>query len=380
MRRIGLLLLVVALVVFGSPTARGQEASDTARIVVVPDTQIYAQSDSGGATAQAQFDWIADNAAVSNTVFVTHVGDVVQEPESSTEWDRIEPGFAALEAAAVPYGIAPGNHDIDSPELTAVYDTRFSVNRFNAEPWFGGSHPPEGNRSSWQTVEVGDHDILMLHLRHLVDDYGDVDAVLDWAQSILDRHPNHLAIVTTHEFTEGDGSVRLPQVRDALAESCTVALVLSGHRLGESAEGTFTDACGRTVRHLLTNYQFIDEGGQGFLRTLDINVSTLQVESAIYSPTLDEFRSGDSESASFALTPLVPIVGDANCDRSLDLGDAVVIVQWAVGRIESTTESCVPFGADTMNLAGADADGSGDVNLADALLLAQCSVGLAVCE
>ena len=370
----------MALVVFGSPTARGQEASDTARIVVVPDTQIYAQSDSGGATAQAQFDWIADNAAVSNTVFVTHVGDVVQEPESSTEWDRIEPGFAALEAAAVPYGIAPGNHDIDSPELTAVYDTRFSVNRFNAEPWFGGSHPPEGNRSSWQTVEVGDHDILMLHLRHLVDDYGDVDAVLDWAQSILDRHPNHLAIVTTHEFTEGDGSVRLPQVRDALAESCTVALVLSGHRLGESAEGTFTDACGRTVRHLLTNYQFIDEGGQGFLRTLDINVSTLQVESAIYSPTLDEFRSGDSESASFALTPLVPIVGDANCDRSLDLGDAVVIVQWAVGRIESTTESCVPFGADTMNLAGADADGSGDVNLADALLLAQCSVGLAVCE
>lgn len=380
MRRISVLLLAVSLVVFGSPTAQGQEVSETARIVVVPDTQIYAQSNAGGDIAQAQFDWIADNAAASNTVFVTHVGDVVQEPESGTEWDRIEPGFDVLDAAAIPYGIAPGNHDIDSPELDDVYDTRFSVNRFAAAPWFGGSHPAEGNRSSWQAVTVGDHDILMLHLRHLVDDYGDVDAVLDWANSILEAHPDHLAIVTTHEFTDRDGSIRFPDVRDVLGESCTVALVLSGHRPGESAEGTFTDDCGRTVRHLLTNYQFIDQGGQGFLRTLDINVSTLQVDSAIYSPTLDEFRTGATESFSFALDPLVPIVGDANCDRSLDLGDALVIVQWAVGRIESTTESCVPFGEDTLNLTGADIDGSGDVNLADALMLAQCSVGLANCQ
>lgn len=355
--------------------ARSAEG-DGFRLVVVPDTQVYAQSSAGGAIAQAQFDWIAADADRSNTVFVTHVGDVVQNPNSTTEWDRLEPGFAALEAVGLPYAMAPGNHDLVDGGGPVEYDTRFPAGRFANEDWFGGSHEAEGNRSSWQTVSVTGHDLLFVHVRHVQDTYGPTGPLLAWLDGVLAAHPDHLAIVTTHEFTEDDGTVRIPAVREVLDGHCNVAAVFSGHRPGEAARGTFTDACGRQVHHILTNYQFIADGGDGYLRTLDIDPYTLAASSAVYSPTLDTARSGTDEAFTIALSKLIDVGGDANCDRGANIIDALVIAQFSVGNRSDQASCPLPDPTTQVNASAADVDGSGMIDVVDALLIAQCDVGI----
>ncbi len=376
-RLVGALVVLAGLLspaAFAS-VAQGDGAASF-RVVVVPDTQIYTETELGGAIARAQFDWIVEQAVATSTAFVTHMGDVVDHPNSTTEWDRIEPGFDALELAGLPYGIAPGNHDLVDGGGPVEYDIRFAASRFASAPWFGGSHEVEGNRSSWQTVSVPGHELLFVHLRHLQETYGEVEAVVEWLDEVLRAHPDHLAFITTHEFTGSTGAVRLPEVRDAIADHCNVAMVLSGHRPGEAARGSFVDDCDRTVHHLLTNYQFIDNGGDGYLRTLDIDPFGLEVVSAVYSPTLESFRTGVDEAFTITLSPLAPVKGDADCTRGRSIVDALVIAQYTVGSRSGHAACPLPNPASELFTPGADIDGNGEVTIVDALFVAQCEVAI----
>jgi len=64
-------------------------------IVVLPDTQIYAQSHPDIFTSQTQ--WIVDNKEALNIVFVTHEGDIVQNWNSITEWERANTSMSLLD-------------------------------------------------------------------------------------------------------------------------------------------------------------------------------------------------------------------------------------------------------------------------------------------
>jgi hypothetical protein len=202
---------VLVMLASGLPSspASGQ-GSDTFRIVVLPDTQNYVTSGARSEIALSQFGWVIEDAAASDIAFVTHVGDVVQNPNSLLEWDRIEPGFDGLDDNDIPYGISPGNHDLLPDGGPVEYDNRFPTSRFAGQPWFGGSHAAEGNRSSWQQLSVPGHDLLFVHLRHLVGDETEVDAVLAWFDDVLAAHPDHLAIVTTHEFAQCEVGIPNP--------------------------------------------------------------------------------------------------------------------------------------------------------------------------
>lgn len=377
LRLVVALLAVTAMGALLPPTAAtAQVSGQPITIAVIPDTQIYVQSDAGTEFFRDQFEWIVDEQAAQNIVFVTHEGDVAQDPSSPVEWDRIESVFALLDDAAMPYGIAPGNHDINPDGSAPEYDARFGVTRFAGLPWFGNNHQPEGNRSSYQQLAVEGHKLLFLHLRHLQPQYGDVPAVLDWAGQVLADHPDHLVFVTTHEFTSGDGSVLVPALADVVEDSCNVVAVFSGHRGGEAARGTLNDACGRTVHHMLTNYQFIANGGQGFLRMVAIDPLTLQADFTVYSPTLDEFRTGADEEFTVPLAPLVPVPGDVSCDRALNIFDAVMVAQF-VASLRTISTGCPLVDPQTeLNGAAADTTGDGIVNVLDAVVIAQCVADL----
>lgn len=373
-----LVALLLGVLVLGAllPSAEAQAGpDDTFTIVVIPDTQVYVQSDEGTESFAAQFQWIADNMDARNIEFVTHVGDVAQDPSSVTEWDRIEGVYAILEATGLPHGISPGNHDINADATAPEYDARFGVERYASEPWFGGNHAAEGNRSSYQTISVPGHELLFLHLRHLVPEYGSVDDVVAWADGVLGAHPDHLTFVTTHEFTEFTGEILHPELQTLIASHCTVAAVFSGHRPGAAA-GTFDDQCGRTVHHLLTNYQFIPDGGQGFLRTVEIDRLTLEASFEVYSPVFDTFGTTPPEQFTALLAPLVPVVGDPSCNRQLSIADAVLVAQYIVGN-RTAHQSCpLPNSASELNVTSADANNDGAITIADAVIIAQCTAGL----
>ena len=88
-------------------------------------------------------------------------------------------------------------------------------------------------------------------------------------------------------------------------------------------------------------------------------------------------RTDDTEAFSFAFEPLVPILGDANCDRELTLSDGFLIVRFAVG-IGTGTDTCAPFGPEMVHVDVADYDRNGRIDLGDALLVARCAIG--ICE
>ena len=76
-------------------------------LVLLPDTQIYAQNYPG--IFDAQTAWILNNARSRNIRYVMHLGDIVNV-NSIPEWKNARDSMGALDGK-VPYALVPGNHD-----------------------------------------------------------------------------------------------------------------------------------------------------------------------------------------------------------------------------------------------------------------------------
>lgn len=88
-------------------------------IVVLPDTQAYSLSDPS--TFHAETQWIVDNLDSQNIAFVSQVGDIVDGLQTS----QFSTAVAAMDRlhGVVPYGIAPGNHDMTAGGDTSMFQS-----------------------------------------------------------------------------------------------------------------------------------------------------------------------------------------------------------------------------------------------------------------
>ena len=59
----------------------------------------------------SQTNWIVNNRSSRNIAFVTHLGDVVNNGDSSTQWANAVTSMNILDASGIPYGVTVGNHD-----------------------------------------------------------------------------------------------------------------------------------------------------------------------------------------------------------------------------------------------------------------------------
>src|SRR6185503_5121218 len=131
-------------------------------IVILPDTQYYTeepQGNNGGNIAMfnAQTNWIANNRASKNIVYLGHLGDCVQNGDNppvankEIEWQRAQPAIATIENPAltglpqgIPYGICVGNHD-QTPNgsatgTTTYYNQYFGSSHFAGRIYYGGHY------------------------------------------------------------------------------------------------------------------------------------------------------------------------------------------------------------------------------------------------
>ena len=76
-------------------------------IVMLPDTQNYAKQFPG--IFYEHIDWVRDNVATENIVFVTQVGDIVYGG-GGKQWEVADAAMSRLDGV-VPWGVAVGNHD-----------------------------------------------------------------------------------------------------------------------------------------------------------------------------------------------------------------------------------------------------------------------------
>ena len=131
---------------FGRAT-NGPPAADFT-LVAIPDTQHYVDdtnpNDADGdraLTFTQQTQWIVSSRPTLNTVFVSHLGDITEHIDAQpAEWTKADASMDVLDLASppVPYGIAPGNHDMSSAGVATNYDLYFPVTRMSGYPWYGG--------------------------------------------------------------------------------------------------------------------------------------------------------------------------------------------------------------------------------------------------
>jgi 3',5'-cyclic AMP phosphodiesterase CpdA len=284
-------------------------------IVVLPDTQNYADArrDAQGKRAildysrhfYSQTQWVKENRDKLNIAMVAHVGDVVQT-DHPDEWKIADKAFKTIDGA-VPYVLAPGNHDFRTGRAggreTRLNDY-FPPSRFEKQSWYAG-HYGKGNENNCALFEAGGMKFLILSL-----EFAPRDEVLAWANGIVARHPERRCIVVTHAYLDNGrriahaamgygwkGNSAEQMWQKFVSRHKNIFLVLSGHAV--SCRLSSVGKHGNTVHQIQSDYQFLAEGGQGYLRLMRFRPGENRIDVQTYSPALN--RNATASRDAFSL-------------------------------------------------------------------------------
>lgn len=216
------------------------------------------------------------------------------EPALNFEIPRAIEGYQLISDAGIPFGVAPGNHDYDAwwlvpnessgPEglqnninihvggldnfrMAFGNDTEFFLNK----DWYVDDY--NGGGSSAQVFSAAGYQFL-----HFAFEMQAGDAVVDWAQDVIDRYPGLPTLISTHDYLNPRGE-RLPSDRMNLAladpegnnsaeelwqefirENDQIFMVLSGHQIGQSIRVDLNDD-NHQVFQILSDYQGRGQAG-----------------------------------------------------------------------------------------------------------------------
>ena len=254
--------------------------------IIVPDTQLYAQSYPD--RALQQFESLADNYDAVKGKMVLSVGDVVNRPYLSEEyqWVNMDAAYKILEDRGIPYAIAWGNHDYDDGTNNRVmYKKYFSAERLEQA---GGSYWVDSNDNDnvCYLMEEKGAKLMILTVGYWAHE-GDYA----WAKQAIESHPDYAVILVTHKYIDRYGELQdadAEKFREELVEPYkNVKMVLNGHDHGSNihyevfGEGTEQE---HAVWSVVTDYQRAPEGGDGWLRNMHIDLENNLVYFNSYSP------------------------------------------------------------------------------------------------
>ncbi|TWU26017.1 metallophosphoesterase [Bythopirellula polymerisocia] len=338
-------------------------------IAILGDTQNYSQFRPDIYSLQTQ--WLADNASSRNIQMVLHVGDVVNF-DDTTQWNNAAAAMSTLDNAQVPYAIAPGNHDYANNRNVTQFN---QANRFGSgspyanQSTLGGNYPAEPNSmlNTFHTFEANGEKTIIMAL-----EFGPRDEVINWANAVLDSHPDHRAILLTHAYMFDGGrwfdashvdpndpmSPTYDQIRDGEVNHTesiynphsygwatgandgkelwdklvkgreNMPLVITGHQFDELDGFPYQleqADNGNDVYQLLVDQQNRTTGGEGWIRFLEFSADGHTVTVKSYSPYLDQWSYASDEFFTIELSPISqPIAGDFDEDGDVDGNDFLV--------------------------------------------------------
>jgi autotransporter-associated beta strand protein len=278
----------------------GREASATApfTLVALPDTQYYSANAPQIFAAQTQ--WVVANKSTLNIAFVTHLGDIVDDGSSTTQWNNALPAMNLLDGN-VPYSVCFGNHDLhwDYPSGDGYTKalTYFGPSRYQSYSWFGGASST--GLDTYQVFSAGGYQFLHLNLRYNPD-----SSDLAWAQTVIGGHSSLPTILSTHAYLNTSGA------RDSIGSTIwgtlvksnsQIFLTINGHYSGES-QLISTDDAGRKVIQMVCDYQSYRNNGAGFLRELVFDPDASAIYVKTYSPTLGYFETDAASQFAYSVT------------------------------------------------------------------------------
>ena len=212
------------------------------------------------------YDYILENVDKKNIKFVIGLGDIT-DSDSDTEWALDIEEIKRMDDV-VPYSLVRGNHD--------------SKDRFNSyvsydgeKTAFAGAYEDGSELNTYHTFSVGNIKYMVVCL-----DYGAKDEVLEWAGEVIEAHPDHNVIITTHSYLFRDGSTldendtcpptlsggynNGDHMWDKLIKKYeNIVLVLSGHDPSESIVRSVSKGDnGNNVVQMLIDTQNVDKSNK----------------------------------------------------------------------------------------------------------------------
>lgn len=254
------------------------------------DTQYYSKS--YPYIFDTMTNWIAFQKEAMNIQYVFHTGDIVDSADQEYQWQNADQSMRVLDQANVPYGVLAGNHDVNhKAEDYTKFGEYFGENRFKDKYYYGASY--KNNRGHYDLISEKGNDFIMLYMG-----WGISASDIAWLNAVLAKYPERKAILNFHEYLLVSG--RRSPIGDEIYKKViipnkNVFAVLSGHyhdaetlidEIDDDQDGTPD----RKVYQMLADYQDGPEGGQGFMRILQVNPVENKIYVKTYSPYLNKFN------------------------------------------------------------------------------------------
>ena len=326
---------------------------------VVGDTQIITQR--YPSKLANIYDYIVNNIDTYNIKHVFGMGDITNG-NTATEWNTAMEQINKMNGK-VSYSLVRGNHDGKTE-----YDANLGGDNLYAAQYDGAFE--EGSALNvYQYLTVGKIDYLIFSL-----DYGYSDEVIAWASEIIEAHPNHNVIITTHAYFYRDGTtldqsdVCPPATTGGsnngdhmwdkfISKHDNIVLALCGHDpCAKTVTVQTAGENGNIVTSMLVDPQGLDAdasvGPTGMVTMLHFSEDGKTVQVRTYS-TIKEQYYGNQNQYTIEMAVVEPTMGDANDDGAVNVFDLVVVTKAVNGEDV------------TFNRNTADVNGDGKIDSLD---------------
>jgi hypothetical protein len=300
-----------AVLVKGEPAPPAEGAFT---LVALPDTQHY--SEKYPQTFLAQTRWIAEQRDKRRIAGVLHLGDITNQ-NTPEQWKNAVAAMKQLDGQ-VPCFMAPGNHDYgprgNGADRTTLFSEHFPAAALKAAPTFGGFYDrePERVENSFHLFEAGGRKLLALCL-----EFGPRRDVVRWADEVAAKHRDRGIILVTHAFiydndtrydfkkygtkqswnphvygmakASGDDVTDGEELwRELICKHGNFLFTINGHVLHDGlGRVTGRTPDGRRIPQMLVNFQMRPNGGDGWLRLLEVRTDG-SMHVCDYSPVRGE--------------------------------------------------------------------------------------------
>jgi hypothetical protein len=316
------------------------QAGNPWTFVSLPDTQFY--SDTAPSPDLLPFfidqtQWIVDNQAALDIRYVGHLGDVVQNGQNISEWDRSRQALDLLIDNQIPHGVNMGNHDdIEPADLQPGQSYTDNYLQYYGPTVYADAgatyiqHSPSG-LSNYSIVQGDKYEFLFLNM--MIDF---PDAEVAWARQVLEANRDKPTVISTHRHLYDvrldagryGSNLVLPPLIDApgvpfldpndqplpgtdpmpfddpknwltgeqffnevVADYPNIMMIQAGHYHSEYTQQIGVNSAGLPVWELLSDYQDSRNGGDGWLRLYEVDEHAGTITVRTYSPSLDRYRT-----------------------------------------------------------------------------------------
>ncbi|MBT7851920.1 MAG: metallophosphoesterase, partial [Opitutae bacterium] len=180
------------------------------------------------------------------------------------------------------------------------FNKYFPREKFAKTKEFGGTFDPKRHDNSWYHFESVGMKFLVVSL-----ECKPRDEVLDWANTVVAKHPDHRVIVLTHAYMRANGK-RFDKLgykitgnageaiwQKLVSKHKNIFMVLCGHSSGEAVLTSKGDH-GNQVHQVLSDYQSMNNGGESWLRYMVFEPNENKIKVYTFNPALDKFRNQPS--------------------------------------------------------------------------------------